>query len=194
MVLTNAFYDTFVVQNYSKLTECRAKPVGLPFPHRSSWLVRYSAVSTFQSNPPPQKRALAFAVLRRVEAAVDDYNEACDVLERFFSEGRTISGYFRALRKFESAVAQVWQAWNFSMGASGSHLFKKNDGTSRQRLHAIYNAGRHDKPQELLPGQIQLVWLEDDGLHAQSWALTFEELHAFVAELESVADRFCTPE
>jgi hypothetical protein len=71
---------------------------------------------------------------------------------------------------------------------SGIPFFQKNDGSRYQRLNEVYNVGRHDNPAALPTGHVQLVWLENDGVHVASGALAFEELRNLVAELARAAE------
>ena len=188
MPASNYFYDTFVVQKYSELTAVNAEPLGVDFPSYQYWLTHFVLNSTFRSNPTPDQRAVAFALLRRAEGAVEEFDQACMALADFVSVQRTVSGYFRALRRFESAVAQVHQAFQFMKQASGTPFFRTKDGSHYQRLNEVYNVGRHGNPTALPPGHVQLVWLENDGIHVASGVLAFEELRDLVAELARAAD------
>jgi len=186
--LSNYAYDTFVAQGFSKLTQYTTTAVGPDHTQHRSWLTSFTLNSIFTMNAPSAKRALAFSLLRRAEGAVDDFDAACVELAEFVTTNRTVSGYFRALRRLESSIAQVHQGLDFLRNASGKDFFKKNDGTYYQRLNEVYNVSRHGDPQALPEGDLQLLWLENDGIHVASAVLAFDELRELVAELARAAD------
>lgn len=190
---TNCTYNHFVAPNYSELTECRAKPVGDRFPDRAGWLNGLVLRALFQAAPPKSDVAFALAVLRRAEGAVEDYDTGCAALDSFVTANRSTSVYFRALREFESAIAQVYQAFEFLRKKPDARLFKPGDGSVWERLNMIYNSGRHGDPRALPPGVVQLVWMENDGVHAQpearsSATVSFDELRKVIEDLAKGAE------
>lgn len=193
--LSDYVNDTFVAQQMSAVTECRLRPIAHELPGSAAWITTFMSKTVLVSTVPPELRALCFAVLRRAEAAVEDFDAAASELAAFVGS-RKQSSYFRVLRKLEGAIGSVWQAVTFLREAEGSKIkiFEANDGSVPQRLNAIYNISRHGAPMTLPPGHIQLVWLTNEGLHATQngiqLTLTFEELRGDVAELGDVADKF----
>jgi hypothetical protein len=109
MPLSNYAFDTFVSQDLSKLTECRAATIAPDFPDHTSWLSSF--VLNWILNIPLSKdsAALAFALIRRAEAAIEDYEQARVDLATLVDRDRSVSLYFRCLRRFESTVAMASQ-------------------------------------------------------------------------------------
>jgi hypothetical protein len=187
-----SFYalDTFVAQDLSQLTECRAAPVADEFPDSATWLSTFVLNSIFITPLADDKKALAFALIRRAEGAISDYEEARAHLAALVAGDRkNISLYFRCLRRFESTVAMVWQALEYGMNALSMKLFSKGDGTPYQRLNQIHNNGRHTKPETLPAGQLHAVWIKNEGLVTDGASLTFDELRDLVRQIARIADR-----
>src|SRR2546428_190967 len=135
MPLSMYALDTFVAQDLSQLTECRPAPIAPEFPDYSSWLSSFALNWIFRIPLPKDKAALAFALIRRAEGAIGDYEEARTHLARLVAGGRSISLYFRCLRRFESTVAMLYQSLDFVRRALGIKLFDPGDGSPYERLN-----------------------------------------------------------
>ena len=194
MPLSRYALDTFVSQELSQLTECRALPVVSEFPDCSSWLSSFVLNWIFRIPLPKEKAALAFALIRRAEGAVADYEEAREHLEKLVTGNRNISLYFRCLRRFESTAGMLSQSRNFVGKALGIRLFKDGDGSTYERLNRIYNNSRHSNPEKLPAGQLHAVWIKNDGLHTDGANLTFDELHDLLRKFGGIADKLAKGE
>jgi hypothetical protein len=157
--------DKFVAQELSQLTECKAAPIAPEFPNHSDWLRSFVLNCTLGFPVPKDKAALAFALIRRAQGAIDDYEDARSQLDVLVASKVRISIYFHCLRRFESAVAMVSQALDFCRKATGIVLFVRGDNSPYERLRMIYNRGRHCDPQTLPGGQLHTVWIKNDGLY-----------------------------
>jgi len=188
MPLSLYAYDTFVAQEFSKITECRAKPIAPDFPDHNDWLGNFVLNTIFRTPLPKDKAALAFALIRRAESAIDDYEEARRYLELLVAK-RDISLYFRCLRRFESTVAMVYQSLDFIRKALCVTLFKPGDGSPYERINKIYNNSRHSNPEDLPGDQLHAVWIKNEGLFTEGAELTFEELRQLVFEIASIAGK-----
>jgi hypothetical protein len=186
-----SFYalDNFVSQELSQLTECRATGVADEFPDYESWLNNLVLNWMLRSSLPREKAPLAFAIIRRSEAAISDYEDARELLAKLVSSGKSISLYFRCLARFESTVAMVCQALTFISKALKIKLFNKGDGSTYERVTTIYNDSRHYKAETLPTGQLHAVWIKNDGLFAKGAHLTFAELRELVREVRRIADK-----
>jgi hypothetical protein len=186
-----SFYalGNFVSQELSQLTECRATGVADEFPDYQSWLSNLVLNWMLGSSLPREKAALAFAIIRRSEASISDYEEARELLAKLVSSGKSVSLYFRCLARFESTVAMVYQALDFAGKALNIKLFSKGDGSPCERLNKIYNESRHRKPETLPTGQLHAVWIKNDGLFTDGAHLTFAELRELVHEVGQIADK-----
>jgi len=85
MHLTSFSLDNFVSQELSQLTECQAREVADEFPDNQSWLSTFVLSRIIWIPLPKDKAALAFALIRRAEGAVTDYEEARKLLTNFIS-------------------------------------------------------------------------------------------------------------
>jgi hypothetical protein len=194
MPLSMYALDTFVAQDLSQLTECRAASVAQEFPDCSSWLSSFVLNWILRIPLPTEKAALAFALIRRAEGAVADYNEAREHLAKLVAGNRSISLYFRCLRRFESTVGMLYQSLDFVRKALGIQLFTQGDGSPYERLNLIYNKGRHSRPETLPAGQLHAVWIKNDGLHSDGANLTFDELRDLIREIGLIADKLAKGE
>lgn len=188
MPLSNYALDTFVSQDLSTLKECRATPVGGEFPDRMSWLSSFVLGCMFQFPLPREKAALAFALIRRAEGAVEEYDRACEALKDLTDGKKTISGYFRCLRMYESTVSMLYQGLDFARKSLKTKLFESGDGSAYDRLNRIYNKSRHYDPQRLPERHLHAVWIKNDGLYIEDAVLSFDELRNMVAQVALIAD------
>jgi hypothetical protein len=194
MPLSMYALDTFVAQDLSQLTECRALPVAPDFPDCSSWLSSFVLNWIFRVPLTTEKAALAFALIRRAEGAVADYEEAREHLAKLAAGNRSISLYFRCLRRFESTVGMLYQSLDFVRKALGVQLFTQGDGSPYERLNLIYNKGRHSNPETLPAGQLHAVWIKNDGLYTEGANLTFDELGELIRDIGRIADKLAKGE
>jgi len=186
--------DTFVAQDLSQLTECRAVPVAPEFPACSSWLSSFVLNWIFLIPLTNEKAALAFALIRRAEGAIADYEEARECLTSLVTGNRSISLYFRCLRRFESTMGMLYQSLDFVRKALGIQLFTHGDGSPYERLNLIYNKSRHSNPETLPAGQLHAVWIKNDGLYTDGANLAFDELRDLIRDIGRIADKLAKGE
>jgi len=189
MPLSNFALDTFVAQKLSELTAPTATSVAKEFPGLDAWLTTFVLNTIFRLNLPQDRTALAFALLRRAQAAIEDYDDACGALLLVVERQKTVSQYFRALRKFEVAIAMLYQAFDFGRKALRSKLFEQKDGTPYERLNLIYNDSRHTDVSSLPLGHLHAVWLQNDGIYTHGVALRFGELEDLLREMGRIAEQ-----
>lgn len=104
MPLSNYALDTFVSDGLSKLTEANAVPIGPDLTGHARWIATFVLNRIFLARVSEDRAALAFAMLRRAEAAVEDYDAGCAALSDLVGGEKSISAYFRCLRRFEGAL------------------------------------------------------------------------------------------
>jgi hypothetical protein len=192
MPLSNYALDTFVAQKLSELTAPSATSVAQEFPGLDTWLTTFVLKTIFHLSLPQDRAALAFALLRRAQAAIEDYDDACAALRPIVERQKTVSEYFRALRKLEGAIAMLYQAYDFAMKGLGIKLFEPDDGTPYQRLNLLYNRSRHTNVSTLPPGHLHTVWLQNDGVYTDGATLRFDELEDLLRDLGRIAERTST--
>lgn len=186
MPLTNYALDTFVSQDLSKLTACAPQSLQAEFPERGDWLNQFVLRRIFQNHVSEEYAALAFIVVRRAEAALDEWELACSAAT---DEIRRPSGYFKMLRHLENCIAALWQGLDFGRKALHIELFKKGDGSVYERLNWLYNTGRHFDPQTLPSGDLHRLWITNEGLNTREHSVSFEELRAALKTLAGMADK-----
>lgn len=154
MPLSHYALDTFVSQELSKLSSCAPPSLEAQFPERSSWLDRFVLNRIFHNHVAADRAALAFALVRRAEAALDEWELACAAAMQNVQQP---SIYFKTLRHLESCLAALWQGFDLARRASGTELFLKGDNSAFERLNWLYNKGRHFDPGALPAGDLHAL-------------------------------------
>jgi hypothetical protein len=184
MPLSHYALDAFVSQELSKLTSCAPKSVASEFPEGSHWLNQFVLRRIFRNHVADDRAALAFALARRAEAALDEWELACEAVGQGVQRP---SAYFKALRHFETCLASLWQGLDLERRALNTNLFSKGDGSVFERLNSLYNKGRHFDPQDLPAGDLHALWITNDGLRTREDAVTFEEMREALSLLGRTA-------
>lgn len=190
-MMTDYAYDTYVAQNFSKVTEFAAKSVGPSYPEVRAWIQKFTLTSIlappYPMDLPQNTRANTLASLRRTIRAIDAFDSGCLALRAFVEgpDGRTVANYFRALDGFEAAATNIYQI--YELFRRGQRLFGPADQEhTLHKLNIIYNATKHTDPSTLKPGHLLRVWLENDGIHAddtkraEATVCSYEELRQIV--------------
>lgn len=186
MPLTHYALDTFVSQQMSKLTACAPQSLAQEFPERSHWIDQFVLRRIFQNHVSDEGVALAYILVRRVDAALDEWELACSAA----GDVRRPSGYFKMLRHLENCVAALWQGYEFCRRALGTKLFEQGDGSAYERLNWLYNVGRHFNPDELASGDLHRLWISNEGLNSREHAVTFVELRDAIRFLARLVEKF----
>ncbi len=184
MPATHYTLDAFVSQELSRLTACAPQSLATEFPLRSQWLDRFVLQRIINDHVREGYVPLAFIVVRRAEAAVDEWELACASAH----DVRCPSGYFRMLRHLENCIAALWQGMDFCRKVTGKNLFEKSDDTFYRRLNEVYNCGRHFNPSNIPRGDLHGLWISNDGLHSRNYAITFFELFNALRDLARAAE------
>ena len=190
MGISNFALDEFVSQDLSKLTACSPQSLASEIPDREHWFGQFVLRRIFHNHVSGEKAALAFALLRRTDAAIDEWELACAASRENL---RQPAAYFKLLRHLENCVAQLWQGLEFGRKAIGKDLFQKNDGSVFARLSWVYNVSRHFNPDSLRPGELHRIWVANDGLQTREQALLFDEIREKIKLLARIVDKFAGP-
>jgi len=178
-----------VSHDFSRLTACEARSLASEFPGRSAWLTQFAMRRMFHAHVSEERSALAFVLIRRAEAALDEWELACETASR--APGAP-SVYFKALRHFEASITALYQGLEFGRNALGTKFFEKGDGSVIQRINSLYNKSRHFDPSDLPSGRLHAVWFGNDCLRTNEIAVTFTELRDVLAEVCRVANTLAT--
>lgn len=184
MPLSHYALDTFVSQELSKLTACAPESLDAEFPERCVWLTQFVLRRIFHNHVAENRAALGFALVRRAEAALDEWELVCEAARHGV---QSPSQYFKGLRHLENSLAALWQGLDFGRRALGTDLFAERDGSVFERLNWLYNKARHFDPQVLPAGDLHRLWLTNDGLHSREHAVTFEEMRDALKLLGRIA-------
>ena len=186
MPLTHYALDTFLSQEMSKLTACTPQSLANDFPERGYWPNQFVLRQVFHNHISEEHAALAFILVRRAEAALDEWELACSAATQ---DVRRPSGYFKMLRHLENCIAALWQGLDFCRRALDTKLFEKGDGSVYERLNWLYNVGRHFDPQAIPSGDLHRLWITNDGLHTREHSVTFTELRDTLKFLAGMVDK-----
>jgi len=170
----------------SKLTQLSISPLAEEFPNADNWFAQFVLRRIFHAHVPDEKAALAFAIVRRTHAALQEWELAGAAAQ---GDLRSVGTYFDALRHLESCISSVWQGLEFARKSLGQDLFKKGDGSAYERLNWVYNVSRHFDPQALSQGDLHRVWLSDTAIHTREQTVSFDELRESIRILARVSEK-----
>lgn len=185
-MLTDYALDAFVSQEMSKLTACAPESLASEYPEHIHWLNQFVLRRIFHNHVSEEFAALAFILVRRTEAALDEWELACAAAH----DVRKPSGYFKMLRHLENCISALWQGLEFSRRALNKKLFEKGDGSVYERLNWVYNVARHFDPQELPSGDLHRLWMSNNGLHSREHSVTFSEVRDAIKFLAGMVDTY----
>lgn len=188
MPFTRAAVETFISDKVTNVTECNAADIGAEFPNATNWISAYGLMAILVNAYSAEGKALALQFLRRTETAIAEYSIAREALQDLVtgSRGRW-SPYFRALSHFEVAIAQLYQAYDFSRKALGTALFEPADGSALNRLNLLYNASKH---QSALGDQP--VWITNEGFECGQAKLSFAEIEDLLRQCGRISTKVTT--
>lgn len=186
MPLSHYALDTFVSQGLSQLTSCSPASLASEFPDRQEWLSEFILRRIFNNHVAEERVAAAFTLIRRAEAALDEWELGCTAT---LDNVQRPSVYFRALRHFEASIAALWQGLDFGRRAVGIDLFAKGDASVYERVNWLYNKGRHFDYASLPAGAQHPLWLTNEGVSSHEHAVTFDEMQDALRLLGRVASR-----
>lgn len=177
--------NLYVSKHLGAISSPTIKSIASEFPEHQYWVGNFVLNQVF-SGLETEHRELFFVVLRRAEAAFDDWELACKALASVQPSKRM--GYFKALRHLENAISALEQAFQFGRTVLKLRMFTKGDGSAYQRLNFVYNESRHHDPSKLPTGELHGAWITDDGFHVPGGSISFDELRVLMEELGRVAD------
>ncbi|MFK3741565.1 hypothetical protein [Massilia sp. TN1-12] len=186
MGITNYALDTFAAQEMSKLKHLSIISLADDFPSAHAWLAQLVLSRIFHGHVPDEKAALAFAIVRRTHAALQEWELASAAAK---GNLRSVGNYFSILRHVESCISSTWQALEFGRKPMGEVLFtKEGEHNVYKRLNWVYNVSRHFDPQALPQGDLHRTWLSDDAIHTREHLVLFAELRDVIAMLGRISN------
>ena len=186
MGISNYALDTFVAQDMSKLTQLSIKSLAEEFPNADKWFAQFVLRRIFQAHVPDEKAALAFAIIRRTHASLQEWELASAAAQ---GDLRSIGTFFSVLRHLESCISSVWQGLEFARKSLAQDLFKQGDGSAYERMNWVYNVSRHFDPEALPQGDTHRVWLSDQAMHTREQTVSFDELREAIRMLARVSEK-----
>ncbi len=176
--------SAFVERHLSTLTACAPRSLGGEFPESRSWLDEFPLDWKPNGNVRYGKVPLAYAAIRRAEAAIDEWDLACEATR---GDLRKLSVYFTALRHFENCVTAASRGFDLCRRALKVTLFSEADERAAAQLTWLCSYAGHFDPQSLAPSSLYPVWITNDGIQSDRHAVTFEEMRAAVKRLARIA-------
>lgn len=186
MGITDYALDRFVAQDMSKLKNLTIKSLAEDFPDADNWLRQFVLNRMFHAVVPDDKAALAFAIVRRTHAAMQEWELASAAAN---GNLRSVGTYFSILRHLESCISSAWQGLEFARKSMGEFLFTNGDGSVYERLNWVYNVSRHFDPEELSQGHLHRLWLSDEAIHTREHLVQFVELRDVIAMLGRISNQ-----
>lgn len=190
MGISNYALDTFVAQDVSKLTQLSIKSLAEEFPNADNWFEQFVLRRIFHAHVPDENAALAFAIIRRTHASLQEWELASNAAQ---GDLRSIGTFLSVLRHVESCISSVWQGLEFARKFVGEDLFKKGDGSAYERMNWVYNVSRHFDPKTLPQGDTHRVWLSDHAIHTREQTVSFDELREGIKMLARVSEKVAGP-
>ena len=173
-----------ISEKIGEVTKCGATDVAKEFPASAAWVSTFGLCVIFQDHPPAENRPYALQFVRRVEMAFAEYSRASEHLADFVTTGpRQWSPYFRALYHFESAISQLYLAYDGAREKLGKNYFVSGDDSDLDRLNKIYNASKHQ-----IANAEQSLWITDDGVCAAGASISFVELEQLLRSYARIAN------
>lgn len=198
MQFSSGLLDTFS-QNLSSLTECNFIDMATYDPQSRHWIQNYLLNSAFRGRYPDRFHQIVMALIRRAEAAFQEYELGCADLKTYVNGPReAISKYFSSLYHFEQFIAHAYQAYMLSRPLlANPRKFQNGDKSVLERLNKIYNHIKHSDS-KLLAGDFPenatvSVWLSSQEIHCLDASLDSEEIVEILREIAGYASSFSDP-
>lgn len=142
--------------------------------------------------------AYAYNFLRRAQYAFSEHHQARESTLAFLvNGGQSASRYAEALFHWECFLGQAWHAFALLITAWQGKAYERNDGSTEQRLNALYNQMKHVESRiengQMIPGATVPVWLENKGLMSVDASLTYAETGEILKDLAKYADALMNP-
>ena len=162
------------------------------------WIANFFLNSSLGASFAPPMNAYAYNFLRRAQYAFTEHKLARGATLSFVAGGsRSPRGYAEALFHWETFLGQAWHGYAILVTAWKGKAFDKNDGSTEQRLNALYNQMKHVESRidnaQMLPGATVPVWLTNDGLRSVDAHLTYSETGEVLKDLAKYADALSNP-
>jgi hypothetical protein len=189
--------DRHVATKLSEFTSAEIPDMTEHAAEQNHWVANFILNSTFTAAFKYPYQQHAFAMLRRAEMTFRDYDLARSQTLEYLRKSGSPSQYFIALSHWEHFLASAYTAMDcFRRFAQlgPQEMFKKNDGSTLQRLNMIYNVAKHANDTQYPPEATLAVWLDNDGLCSLEGRLSYSEISSEVLPLVAeLADRIQNP-
>lgn len=162
------------------------------------WVANFFLNSAFSASFAAPMNAYAYNFLRRAQYAFAEHHFARESTLAFLANGgQSPKRYADALFHWECFLGQAWHAFALLITAWEGKAFEKNDGSSEQRLNALYNQMKHVESRiengQMIAGATVPVWLENEGLRSVNASLTYAETADALKEIAKYADALSNP-
>lgn len=190
MAFTRAAVELFISGKAAAVTACGASYIAEAVPESQHWLSHFGLSAIFHDFPPVEMRPFVITFIRRIHAAFLEYDLARQKVLELVKDGNgRWSPYFAALNHFEVALSQLYVAVDLVRKRSKHDFFMTGDGSFEERLNLIYNASKHDLPDEDLT-----VWFTNTGISCAKANVAFVEVEDFLLKMASAINGLCDRE
>ena len=196
MPLSHYALDTFVAPKLSKLTAC-----GMP-ELRSNWTIEKLPTLTlsqiFTRPMPDRTNRLFFNIVRRVDAATDEYQASRNAILLYTSVPRgSIINYFRALRHTEACLAATHQSMRLAHTLLGDGIDSVFDAVTQNSVRLLYNTSKHLDERiaegDFLQNAPVAIWLTNSGIESKDHSISFAALNEALETLVLLAEKLIDP-
>ncbi|MFI5710707.1 hypothetical protein [Kribbella sp. NPDC051620] len=189
--------DTFVAPQLSRFTSALIRDMSKTSDQQQHWLANFILNTMVRTSMDDRSRQTLFNFLRRTQFAFSEYELARNKTADYLANPEHFLKYLAAVGHWEVVLSYIYQAYELLTRAEKNALFKKDDGTTLQRLNLLYNRSKHlpkaINSDQIGHGSTLAVWLTNDGLRCPDGHLTFGELAEILEELAFVSDAVQDP-
>ena len=193
-----AILDNHLAPEVSTFTEADIPDMSSWSTESPHWIANFFLNSALTASFAPPMNAYAYNFLRRAQYAFSEHQIAREATLAFLSSGgQSATRYADALFHWECFLGQTWHSYALLVTAWNGRAFEKNDGSTEQRLNALYNQMKHVESRiengQMLDGATVPVWLDNNGLRSVDASLTFAETADVLKDLAKYADALMDP-
>jgi len=190
--------DKYIAPGVSTFTNADIPDMSSWAKESPHWIANFFLNSAFSASFAPEMKAYAYNFLRRTQFAFSEHHLARESTFRFLKKSSVSPTlYVEALFHWECFLGQSYHAFKLLATAWEGTIYKKNDGSIEQRLHALYNQVKHVESRiesgQMLPEATVSVWLENNGLKSIDATITYAETADTLKELAKYANILMNP-
>ncbi|MBB2486318.1 hypothetical protein H5407_13930 [Mitsuaria sp. WAJ17] len=193
--------NRFIAPGIAQFTEAEIPEPAIAGVQAEYWMANHFLHSVFLSQYEGNQRQLAFNIIYRAQAAIEDHKRARELtstyLESSKPENPSSNKYYRALRAWETCLLNLQAFTELVVTLSNTNIFTKGDDTPQEHAYEIANTIKHwgkrvregkHHDDDTVP-----MWLTNSGFSTRNHALTYVNLADLLADCAVVANDLFDP-